>query len=88
MNFSGRYVDNRRERRADLSVELNGREVATLTAGLAAHSRQGRDVIRPIFTVTYQGQDAIRVTGRDVAAFLPVESNVTVTLYVPKIIIY
>ncbi|KAK8390621.1 hypothetical protein O3P69_010366 [Scylla paramamosain] len=59
----GRYVDSRRERRADLSVELNGREVATLTAGLAAHSRQGRDVIRPIFTVTYQGQDAIRVTG-------------------------
>ncbi|MPD00586.1 hypothetical protein E2C01_096068 [Portunus trituberculatus] len=63
INFSGRYVDSSRERRADLNVELNGREVATLTAGLAAHSREGRDVIRPIFTVTYQGHDAIKVTG-------------------------
>lgn len=57
-------MDGTRERRADLSVDLNGREVATLTAGLSAHSRQGRDVIRPIFTVTYRGQDAIKVTGK------------------------
>ncbi|KAK3881181.1 hypothetical protein Pcinc_014366 [Petrolisthes cinctipes] len=63
ISATGRYVLAERERRADVSVALNGQEVATLTAGLSAHSKQGRAVITPIFTVTYRGQDVIKVSG-------------------------
>lgn len=52
------------EQRADVSVALNGHEVATLTTGLSSHSKQGRAVITPIFTVTYRGNDVVKVSGQ------------------------
>lgn len=59
----GRYVLTELEQRADVSVALNGHEVATLTTGLSSHSKQGRAVITPIFTVTYRGNDVVKVSG-------------------------
>ncbi|XP_071518164.1 uncharacterized protein [Panulirus ornatus] len=63
LSARGRYLWTDLQRQLDLNVALNGRETATLTAGLSAYSKSGRDIVTPIFTVTWLDQEIVKVSG-------------------------
>ncbi|XP_068244762.1 uncharacterized protein [Palaemon carinicauda] len=59
----GRYVWTEMEKRMDISMTINDQEASTVNAGFSRHSKQGRDVFSPIFTISWRGEEIVKFTG-------------------------